>query len=355
MQERDNTPPTNNTEIDRAVGSKGPWQTMAEEAPLYAGSEKKFHNTSEVNEDKVESDEYYVFDGVEYKNINRINISTNQGKFEWIVGLVENANDRLENEQDNIIREEGLYGMDKKEQVEYLEYNDAYQDNKRSLDLVRRQKKILVNLDIDDDGGVLGALERKIISFAKAMNNPNASQESRGIASRNWDAAANLYSILSDEMARRDPEYFGREEMSATLKSKVTQAEQRVEHTMVDGYFGVDGFLHIAPNGEKIPSAATEDAEIDLKNAKQDVETFDLLMNDYQAANNYAVPRAIKKEDFAPTINKFIHDRTTQIDQLRTESKTLEKGTQGYVENVTKRKKLASERSSARRIATEYF
>lgn len=355
MQERDNTPPTNNTEINRAVGCEYPWQKMAKEAPLFAGGEEKSHNTSEVSENTVEPDEYYTFEGVEYKNINRINISTNQGKLEWIDGLVENANDRLENEQDNIIREEGLYGMDKKEQEKYLEYNDAYQDNKRSLDLVRRQKKILANLDINDDGGVLGALERKINSFAKAMNNPNASQESQGTAYRNWDATWNLYSILSDEMARRDPEYFGQEEMSATLKSKVTQAEQRVERTMFDGYFGVDGFLHTAPHGEKMPSPATEDAEIDLENAKQDVETFDLLMNDYQVANNYVVPRAIKKGDFATTINKFIYDRTTQIDQLKTESKTLAEDTQGYVENVAKRKKLARERSSARRIATEYF
>ena len=349
------TPPTNNKEVNPATGSENPWQKMAEEAPSFGGGEKQSPNTSEASKDTAESDDYYTFEGVGYRNIDKIDISTDQGKFEWIDSFVENANARLEDEQDNIVREEGLYGMDKKEQEEYLEYNGAYQDNKRSLDLARRQSKILENLDIDGDGGVLGALERRRSSFAEVMNNPRASKEAQEAAFQNWDTAASLYLILSGEMARRDPEYFGQEEMSATLKSEVAQAEQRVERTMVDGYFGEDGFLHKAPNGEKMPSAATEDAEIDLKYAKQDAETFDLLMNDYQAVNDYAAPRAIKKEDFAPTIDRFIDDHTTQIDQLRAESKTLAKGTPEYVENEAKRRKLAGERSSARRLVARYF
>ena len=349
------TPSTSNTEINPVTGSKNPWQKMAEEAPPFGNSEKQPLDASETSKDTIESDDYYTFEGVEYRDINKIDISTNQGKFEWIDSLVENANARLEHEQHNIIREEGLYGMDKKEQEEYLEYNDAYQDNKRSIDLAKRQSKILENLDIDGDGGVLGALERRRNYSATVMNNPKASKEAQESAFQNWCAAANLYLILSGEMARRDPEYFGQEEMSRTLELEVAQAEKRVEQTMVDGYFGEDGFIHKAPNGEKMPSAATEDAEIDLKYAKQDAETFDLLINDYQAANNYAAPRAIKKEDFAPTIDKFIDDHATQLNQLMAESKTMAKGTPEYIENEAKRKKLASERSSAKRLVSRYF
>ena len=156
-------------------------------------------------------------------------------------------------------------------------------------------------------------------------------------------------------MTRRDAEYFGQEEMNRTLELEVAQAEKRVEQTMVDGYFGEDGSIHKAPNGENMPSAATEDAEIDLKYAKQDAETFNLLINDYQAANDYAAPRAIKKEDFAPTIDKFIENHTSQINQLMAESKTLTKGTAEYAENEAKRKQLAKERSSARRLNTRFF
>ena len=349
------TPPTNNSEINPTAGNENPWSKMAEVAPPFGSSEKQFLDASETSKDTAESDDYYTFEGVEYRNINKIDISTNQGKFEWIDSLVGNANARLESEQENIISEEGLYGMDKKEQEEYLGYNDAYQDNKRSIDLAKRQSKIMENLDIDGDGGILGALERKHNAFAEAANNSNASSEAQEAAFKNWNATADLYSLLSGEMARRDPEYFGQEEMNATLKSEVAQAEKRVERTMVDGYFGEDGFHHKAPNGEKMPSAATEDAEIDLKYAKQDAETFDLLMNDYQAANNYAAPRAIKKEDFAPTIDKFIEDHTSQINQLMAESKTLTNGTAEYAENEAKRRQLAKERSSARRLNTRFF
>ena len=356
MQNRE-TFSTSNSETNPIVGSENLWSKMAEEAPPFGGREKQSANVSETSEKgKAESDDYYTFEGVEYRNIDKIDISTDQGKFEWLDSLVGNSNARLEYEQDNIIREKGLYGMDKKEQEEYFKYNDAYQDNKRSLDHIRRESKILENLDIDGDGGVLGALWRRIVSFGNVKDNPRASREAQEVAYQNWDAAADLYQILSGEMARRDPEYFGQEEMSATLKSEIAQAEKRVERTMVDGYFGKDGFIHKAPNGEKMPSAATEDAEIDLKYAKQDAETFDLLMNDYRAASDYnAVPRAIKKEDFVPTIDRFIEEHTTQIDQLIAESKTLSKGTPEYAENEAKRRKLAGERSSARRLVARYF
>lgn len=350
------TPPTNNSEINPTAGNENPWSKMAEEAPPFGGGEKQSADTSETSEkSKAESDDYYTFEGVEYRNIEKIDISTDQGKFEWLDSLVGNANARLESEQENIISEEGLYGMDKKEQEEYLEYNDAYQDNKRSLEHAKRQRKIMENLNIDGDGGILGALERKRNAFYEAANNSSASSEAQEAAFKNWNAAADLYSLLSGEMARRDPEYFGQEEMSATLKSEIMQAEQQVERTMVDGYVGEDGFIRMASNGEKMPSAATEDAEIDLKYAKQDAETFDLLMNDYQAANDYAAPRAIKKEDFAPTIDKFIEDHTSQINQLMAESKTLTKGTSEYAENEAKRRQLAKERSSARRLNTRFF
>lgn len=350
------TPPTNNSEINPAAGSESPWSKMAEEAPPFGGGEKQSTDTFETSEkSKAESDDYYTFEGVEYRDISKIDITTNQGKFEWLDSLVENGNARFEDEQDNIIREEGLYGMDAKEREEYLEYNDAYQDNKRSLENAKRQRKIIENLDIDGDGGILGALERKRNAFYEAANNSSASSEAQEAAFKNWNAAADLYLLLSGEMARRDPEYFGQEEMSATLKSEIMQAEQQVERTMVDGYVGEDGFIRMASNGEKMPSAATEDAEIDLKYAKQDAETFDLLMNDYQAANDYAAPRAIKKEDFAPTIDKFIDNHTTQLNQLMAESKTMTKGTPEYAENEAKRKKLASERSSAKRLVARYF
>lgn len=174
-------------------------------------------------------------------------------------------------------------------------------------------------------------------------------------AFQNQSAATDLYMILAGEITRRDPNYFSPLEISTALKSELTQAERRVEQTMVDGYFGEDGFLHTTSNGEKMPSAATEDAEIDLEYAKQDVETFNLLMDNYQAINNYTTPPAIRKADFVPTIDKFINDHITQIGQLIEKSKILTKDSPEYTENKAKRRKLAGERSSARRLIARYF
>ena len=345
--------PSNSGETNPAENSgDNGWSNF----PPFNGGEKPVEDVTEISEkNKSESEEYFDIDGVEYRDISKIDITSNQGKFEWIDSLVENCKTRVDDEYDSIIREEGLYGMDKKEQEEWLKYNDTYQDNRREYDLAKRQSKILENLDIDGEGGVLGALERKRNAFAEAMNNPRASSETQEAAFKNWDAAANLYLILAGEMARRDPEYFGDDEMKTMLNSEIKDAEKRVDKTMIDGYFGEDGFLHKAPNGEKMPGPATEDAEIELKYARQDAETFDLLMNDYQAANDYNVSRAIRKEDFAPTIDRFIEDHTNRINQLMTESKTLAKDTPEYAENEAKRRQLAKERSSARRLNARYF
>lgn len=352
------TLPTNNTEIGPTTGSESPWQRMAEEAPPFGGGEKQSSSTSETSKDTAESDDYYTFEGVKYRNIGKIDISTNQGRLDWLNGFVDNANTAREEERYGIMSEAGFPSDTSEEELdEFFKHDDAYQDNKRSLEIAKRQTKILGDLNVDNNNDILGALQSKINTFYEIWNNwdnthtPKASNE----AAQDYYAVDALYAALSREMARRDPEYFGQEEMSATLKSEITQAEKRLERTMVDGYFGEAGFLHKAPNGEKMPSAATEDAEIDLKYAKQDAGTFDLLMNDYQAANDYAAPRAIKKEDFAPTIDKFIDDHTTQIDRLRAESKTLTKGTPEYTENEAKRRKLAGERSSARRLVARYF
>lgn len=210
--------PTNNAETNPTVESENPWQKMAEEAPPFGGGKKQSDHTSETADKRAEPDDYVTVEGIEYKNIDKIDILTNQGKYEWLDSLVENAVTRAETECDSIIVEEGLYGTDKKEQEEYLKYNDTYQDAKRSLELGKRQRKILENLDIDGDGGVFGALERRINSSAEVMNRPEASQEAQEAAYENWYATTELYSILSGEVNRRDSDF--------SIQSEIQDTEQ---------------------------------------------------------------------------------------------------------------------------------
>lgn len=195
--------PTNN-EADSAIENNNPWQKMAEEAPPFNSGETQSDDTSEAIDKKAEPDDYFTVEGVEYRNIDKIDISTDQGKYEWLDSLIENANTRTEIEHDNIITEEGLHGSDEKDIEWLLEHNDAYQDNKRSLELAKRQRKILENLDIDGDGGIFGALERRINSSIKVINNPKASQEAREVAYENQYATSQLYQLLSSEVSRRN-------------------------------------------------------------------------------------------------------------------------------------------------------
>lgn len=141
-------------------------------------------NTSETNNSKTES---------EYERLDKIDISTNQGKFEWIDSFVDNAIAALEGKQYDILREEGVYSMDRKRQEEYLEGNDAYYENKADLAFAKRQSKLLENLDIDGDSGVLGALERRAHYFALAMTNSKASAEFRELARQNYDVTLHLF------------------------------------------------------------------------------------------------------------------------------------------------------------------
>lgn len=195
--------PTNNTETNPATKSENPWQKMAEEAPSFNSGETQSTDTPEAADKKAELDDYFTVEGVEYRNIDKIDISTDQGKYEWLDSLIENANTRAEIEHDNIITEEGLYGSDEKDIGRFLKHNDAYQDNKRSLELGKRQRKILENLDIDGDGGIFGSLERRINSSTEVMNNPKTSQEARETAYENQYAASQLYQLLSSEVSRR--------------------------------------------------------------------------------------------------------------------------------------------------------
>lgn len=324
-----NTATVNNTEINPASESENPWKVLSDYG-------------KEQSANTPESDDYYTFEGVEYRNIDKIDISTEQGKYEWLDSFVENDAKRCQSEL---------------EEAESEEDDELIEEAKNNLVEVQRKQAILRNrIDIDDKG-VLENLKQELENArAKAADAIDKTPNERFMRLHQdsmlvWD----LYAGLQHEMARRDPEYFGQKEMDVILKLEVEQAERRVERTMVDGYFGEDGFLHKTPNGEKTPTTATEDAEIDLKYAKQDAETFGLLMNNYQVANNYERPLAIKKEDFVPTIENFISEHSAQIDQINTSLKNLAKGTPEYNDGVAKRRKLASERNSARRLLTRYF
>lgn len=336
-----------NHEGNPTASGENPWQKMANEMPPF--SEQANTGTPAENEKLApEADDFYEFDGVEYRNINKIDISSDEGKFDWLQSLTENSITRNETELENLLSSG------------YDESDEEVLDARHKLDRANRQNRILLNkIDPSGDGGMLGALRREYLSTQNRLDqiykSQTATENSKQQAYEDFVTVSDLLNVMESEMASRDPAYFGQKEIETKLDRKVENADMNARMTMVDGYFGEDGHVHMGVNGEKLPSSITEDAESDAQEARQDLDTFNKLMTEYSSSVSSQVMRAIKKADFLPIIEKFIAERTIEIDRLIAESKTLAKESTAYVENASRRRALARERSSAKRLASEYF
>ena len=316
-----------------------PWLRMAAEAKPFAGDGV----ASEVPEIETGSDSY-TFDGVEYRNVDKIDILDNEGKREWLGGILENGALNVKT------------GLE-----EAISYNDNSEVNRKKaqLDFIERQQTILERMKDSDEGDIIGSLRSERHDLYDKLNemldNGNTTQKDIDETFENYSATFNLSGLLESETARRDPNYFAPDGMRDILASKVKQAEKGVDETMFNGYVDEDGLIRITEDGERLPSVATENAQIILEEARQDAEVFDSLMGIYDAAHNYQAPHAIKKEDFRPTIESYIDGHKNQISRLTTELGYLTKGTSEYLEKEAEIKKQKQHRNAAMRLATTYF
>lgn len=310
---------------------QNPWQGMVSEMPSFEDREAR---------------EMSLYENPEYVDVSRIDILTDEGKYEWLDSLVANSITMARADLDKAI------SVDDEQQIADITHR---------LNHAERQQKMLNNLfNSTADGDILERLRENYRNFSQFNDNlsVDATEEAKQLADVDFQAASDLSDIMESEVIRRDPNYFGEAEIRTMLFAQIDQAEKAVDDSKitVDGYYGEDGFVHKVPSGgEKQPTATTEDAEINLREAKQDAETFRVLMQDYSASVNFQVPRAIRKLDFAPTITNFIENRTTQINQLLEASRALAKDTPEYIENTEARKQLAKERRSASRLRERYF
>ncbi|MBR2543615.1 hypothetical protein IKF57_01130 [Candidatus Saccharibacteria bacterium] len=181
----------------------GPWGRKYQESvpPFNPGQ------TQEI----TEVEDYYFVDGVEQRNLNTIDISTEQGKYEYLDSLVDNAE-------------------------QWHEENSQEDDENRAV--VARQRRILQNLDINNQT-VEKALEQRIAGFDKIINNPSVSNESQSIALEDKRAAQDLYSILNSEISKRNPE-----------NPQETQKEPPVSYHFEGGLVDKDATITV---GQEIP------------------------------------------------------------------------------------------------------
>lgn len=294
--------------------------------------------------EQVNNNEHDYFDENGFIKLDKIDISTEEGKYEYMDSLLQNVSQARQDEL-----EEAEANLD----------DEAIQEAKTQLDYVNRQQRILQDAIGKADGkGLWEELQTRYHESCDRINSlPNeASQKAIDAAFQNMCAANDLSMILGDEMARRDPNYFEKDLIEKELEKDIQNAEVGVESTMLDGIVGKDGHVHKDPNGGKIPSAATEEAKLELADAKNEKIAFDTIWENYQETNNYMAPdKTVKKADFRPMIDNFLKQQTARIDELIEESKSLEKGSAEYQQNLTNRKTLAKMRSAAKRLMQKYF
>ena len=157
-----------NTSNERdAGGESNPWLEMAEEV-----------RSSREGEVEVPEKDSYTFDGVEYRNVDKINILDNEGKCKWLGGILEN----------------GVLNT-KTELEEAMHYGDSSEVN-----------------------GLYAKLN-------DLLNSDGAAQKDIDETFKNYSATFNLLGLLESETARRDPNYFSPDGMRNILANKIEQAE----------------------------------------------------------------------------------------------------------------------------------
>lgn len=179
---------------------QNPWQKMASELPSF-----EERDATEV-----------IPDGkTEYIDISKIDISTDEGKYEWLDGVLSNAVNQAQEAFDEAT------SLDDEEQIANATYQLRYAE---------RQQQMLNNLfDNTSDGSMLDKLRENYGKFSQFNANLSidATDEAKQTADMDYQAASNLLSIMELETVQRDPRYFGEAEIRAILSTQVDRAEKR--------------------------------------------------------------------------------------------------------------------------------
>lgn len=194
---------------------------------------------------------------------------------------------------------------------------------------------------------------------------------------RNMGYAENLCKTLAKQLTKnpQTAPYLSSESAKEQSDNDIRESEQiiRKKQAQLDnlnrtGNIDGKGIAHIINydlNGNPVETIVDtnavkeeiENAGINLKEIAAEKEVWGDLLSDNSSVFEHKTPlhKITRKSDLKPDVVKYIDERTPQIKKLLEEAKTLEKGTPEYQENETTRKRLAKERSAARRILVKYF
>ena len=321
-------------ENNSAPESENPWgKAYQESIPPFKGEEQ----------DKFKDEYYFDEHGVERRDLRKIDISTEEGKYDYLTSLVEERQIGLEEKLADA-KEDG-----DENQIKSIE---------DELSRIQKQRKIVQGIDLTTGRSVMELLEeRRQKEYDLWVNTPGASDEAKNLAEEYTFEAGDLVDWLSQEMADRDPAYFGINNMTKTINNNLREATKKAEATMIDKEIDEHGHVHYLP--EKKPSSMTSDAEIELKEAKAEAEVYQELIDDYQKEHDYHAPNLMSKAEFRSRIEREITTLTGEINRAK---KALgvarEEGNQnhsGYQPLTETRDNFVRKRKALKRLLEKYF
>lgn len=360
-------------------------KSYQESVPPFKGEQNDAQQTEKAKNEK--DDGYYERNGIKYRNIEKINVSTEEGRVEYLDSLIDNAfmarEQELKQAKEDFYKSWGTEYDPKNE--DHVRDDDLYGSPvvsaQRELDSVKRQRQLLNNvLNNDTKGDLLSTLYTKYAEYYKLSFKEGVSEKFQRQAEEDHFQISNLHFILYKRIAEADPSRFRADNIADELEVNVRKAERRIKDTKLDGIVNKDGFIYATdPNGEKFPSNLTPEAEMDLQEAKDEAEVFDTIQN-YEFSlpgfteahatspnpekikssadlfawhHEHGGPR--KREDFTKSIDSFIEKNTQEINSLNEQARSMDKNSSDYADIRIRCRKLAKERSAARRLKSKYF
>jgi hypothetical protein len=160
--------------------------------------------------------------GLELTDVNEINIDTQEGRFDWLTSLVENA-EAINSERLNALRERGLSKVSEEEA--YLSgknEDELIEGTQRDLELVEAQKAILEGLDFSNSS-VIQALRAKSEEYQKKYTADGMSEGAAAKFRLLHGAADDLYDAMTGEVRKRRQEQEPREVSPVTSRELVQE------------------------------------------------------------------------------------------------------------------------------------
>lgn len=160
---------------------------------------------AETSEPAHATMEYQPY-GIEFTNLKEINIDSQEGRFDYLSSLVENARS-LKSERLRVL-EDGFYDHIREAEPSFAGFSDAgvlslEDETRNNLELINAEKTILENLDFSNSSVVQALKAKSDYYFKKFIFSDGMSEAATTKFDLMHRAATELYRAMVDEVKDR--------------------------------------------------------------------------------------------------------------------------------------------------------